>query len=367
MTERSATTGTIEEPHYGYSSISNNMEYFLLAGDVGGTNIRLAIYDTTSDSECNKPIYYREYLNSVYITDSTKTFEDNIIEPFLKNWYEEHSDKKYDCNDPEASGGNISMFSCFAVAGPVEKNCATMTNLKMTHRELCTTTDCEESVILFCGNKIAASNSKMLSVIKTSLVINDFVGQGYGCLDLDLDTEVIELTPNSKAMIDPTGPKFCIGAGTGLGECFLTPNGDGDGSYTCFASEGGHVDFAPRTALQFQLLQYLQDKFKSSEDSRISVERVVSGKGLANVYEFLSLTFPDRIVPKVHEEFLDAGDMQGKVVGVNANVEPSFLRSVLRGNAYHDVGVWCGSGELWDYVYSDGWVVCSGWIDAEEY
>jgi len=300
------------------------MKFFLLAGDVGGTNTRLAIYDTTSDSECTKKIYQKEYLNSAYIKDQDSTFEGDIIEPFLRIWYEEYTGNKYDDsndaenqpqNDDEAGDG-ICMISCFAVAGPVTNNCATMTNLKSTRNENCT--DCSELVIKFCGTKIAGSNHKMLAVIKTALVINDFVGQGYGTLDLDHDTEVIALTPNSKSMIDPNGPKVCIGAGTGLGECFLTPSND---SYNCFPSEGGHVDYAPRTPLQFQLLQYLQKKF--SQDGRISVERVVSGKGLANVYEFLSLTFPERIIPAIHEEFLEAGDMQGRVVGVNANVEPT--------------------------------------------
>jgi len=44
-------------------------------------------------------------------------------------------------------------------------------------------------------------------------------------------------------MLDPSGPKACVGAGTGLGECFLTP--DEYGRYSCFPSEGGHVNGLP--------------------------------------------------------------------------------------------------------------------------
>jgi glucokinase len=62
--------------------------------------------------------------------------------------------------------------------------------------------------------------------------------------------------------------------------------------------------------------KYLKDKF--SHNKRISVERVVSGTGLANVYEFLADEFPNQIEPKVHKEFLQAGDLQGKVVATNA-------------------------------------------------
>ena len=86
--------------------------------------------------------------------------------------------------------------------------------------------------------------------------------------------------------------------------------------YQCFPSEGGHVEYAPRNDLEVRMFQYLSDKFSSKH--RISVERVVSGKGLANVYEFLAQEYPTRIVPSVHTEFLLAQDEQGRVVATNA-------------------------------------------------
>jgi glucokinase len=87
--------------------------------------------------------------------------------------------------------------------------------------------------------------------------------------------------------------------------------------YECFASEGGHVEYAPRNDIEMNMFTYLSNKFSSKD--RISVERVVSGKGLANVYEFLAATHPTRIVPSVHAEFLAAGDEQGRVVSANAS------------------------------------------------
>ena len=62
--------------------------------------------------------------------------------------------------------------------------------------------------------------------------------------------------------------------------------------------------------------KFLKDKF--GHKKRISVERIVSGTGLANVYEFLASEFPSKIDQKVHKEFLDAGDLQGKVVATSA-------------------------------------------------
>jgi glucokinase len=147
------------------------------------------------------------------------------------------------------------------------------------------------------------------------------VQQGYGCLTLQKH-EVKHLFGPDDLCHLPIGPKVCIGAGTGLGECYLTPNdtahnGEEAITYTCFASEGGHVEYAPRNDLEIQMLRYLSDEFGGN--GRISVERVVSGVGLANVYKFLAKTFKDRIVPSVHEEFLKAGDEQGRVVAQAAS------------------------------------------------
>ena len=103
-----------------------------------------------------------------------------------------------------------------------------------------------------------------------------------------------------------------MGAGTGLGECYLTP-AVGTGIYSCFPSEGGHVEYAPRNALESKLWEYLRTKFPTNHH-RISVERIVSGKGLANVYEFLAHEFAKSVDPKIHEAFLQAGDEQGRIV-----------------------------------------------------
>ena len=154
------------------------------------------------------------------------------------------------------------------------------------------------------------------------MIINDFVAQGYGCLTLE-PREVRELTPKSHKMIDWTGPKVCVGAGTGLGQCFLTRDGAG---YACYPSEGGHVEYNPRSDLEIKLRSYLMQKFNCAH--RTSIERVVSGIGLANVYEFLAQEFPDRVDTKVHEEFENAGDMRGKTVSDNA-VEGSICKQAL--------------------------------------
>jgi glucokinase len=110
-------------------------------------------------------------------------------------------------------------------------------------------------------------------------------------------------------------PIACVGAGTGLGECFSTCAEPG-APYETFPSEGGHAEFAPRNDLEMELLTFLKAKFK--QKNRVSVERVISGPGLANVYEFLTTKFPRQVSKEVQAEFVAAGDMQGRVVAQHA-------------------------------------------------
>ena len=78
---------------------------------------------------------------------------------------------------------------------------------------------------------------------------------------------------------DPMGVVAVLGAGTGLGEAILVPTPTGP---RVIASEGGHADLAPRDDLEIDLLRFLL-----ARHGRVSYERVLSGRGLAAVYDFL--------------------------------------------------------------------------------
>jgi len=77
----------------------------------------------------------------------------------------------------------------------------------------------------------------------------------------------------------PVGNQAVISAGTGLGEAGMYWDGT---KHLVFASEGGHADFAPRNELETELLRYLRVRF-----GHVSYERIVSGPGLVNVFNFL--------------------------------------------------------------------------------
>lgn len=144
----------------------------------------------------------------------------------------------------------------------------------------------------------------------------------------------MELVPGSIAKIQENdrcdginGPKVCIGAGTGLGECFLICTSTNPSvRYECFPSEGGHVEYAPSNKLEEELWAHLKQEHGTRDRisgdlvlaDRISVERIASGKGLADVYSFLAGKYPFFVDDKVHEQFKNAGTLQGKVVGDNA-------------------------------------------------
>jgi glucokinase len=72
-----------------------------------------------------------------------------------------------------------------------------------------------------------------------------------------------------------------LAPGTGLGQAYSVLGNDG--RHQPFPSEGGHVEFAPKDDLEFELLNYLRDKLRK----RVSIERVLSGPGIMNIYSFL--------------------------------------------------------------------------------
>lgn len=267
-------------------------EHLCFIADCGGTNSRMQLYsvrDSDLDTVLGRGkcapgtlLYEHEFLNHQY-TDVGRPWTD-IYDDFIKR-------------AEEATGRACTRVEAMAlaVAGPVENNAVEFTNVSPTWS--------------IDGNALAAKLG-----IRHVKLMNDFVANGYGLLTLNeaVDCRVLQAAPKVEG-----APIACVGAGTGLGECFLTSSG-GDDAYSAYPTEGGHTEFAPRNQLEFELLQYLMKKFE--QQHRVSVERVISGKGLANVFEFLCQhnDFKHLVNPAVKKEFDEAGSLQGKVVGVNS-------------------------------------------------
>jgi glucokinase len=199
----------------------------ILAGDVGGTKVHLALYDFTD----GKLSYSRD---KQYPAKEYSGLEE-IVKQFL--------------------GTDKVTAACFGVPGPVRQGRLRLTNLPWT------------------------LDSKELSTnlhIDHLFLINDLEANGYGIAELQPD-QIYTLSEGDASQI---GNRALIAAGTGLGEGLLAWNGR---IHVPYPSEGGHTDFGPRTELEIELLRFLQRKY----NGRISYERVVSGMGLTNIYEFL--------------------------------------------------------------------------------
>ncbi|RFP60674.1 MAG: glucokinase [Limnothrix sp. CACIAM 69d] len=211
----------------------------LLAGDVGGTKTILRLVETDSRTPQAvelQPLYEAQY--------ASRDFTDLVpmVETFLG-----------------ASGLNRRPDrACFGIAGPVAHGTSRLTNL---------------------GWFLEVDRLIQALEIPHVELINDFAAVGYGIPVL----EAADLQVLQPAKADPMAPIGILGAGTGLGEGFLIPTGE-PGRYRAFSTEGGHTDFAPRSALEWELHNYLQERYQID---RVSVERIVSGQGIVGIYQFL--------------------------------------------------------------------------------
>ena len=191
---------------------------YLLTGDIGGTNSRMSFYDAGADCSEDTPLVVKYFRNADHLPEEVRgdpaAFQKYIIKPFLKHCWEEAPDKL-------VARDNCQIVCCLAIAGIVSNNSVILTNL---------------------GNLSVDGSSVQddIEEIVSCRIINDFVAQGYGCLTLKPHEVKVLAGPKTAEQVIklPVGPKVCVGAGTGLGECYLTP--DDDGVYTCFPSEGYH-------------------------------------------------------------------------------------------------------------------------------
>jgi glucokinase len=199
----------------------------ILAGDVGGTKVNLALYDFIDGN-------LRHARDKQYPAKEYSGLEE-IVKEFIV------SEKV--------------TAACFGVPGPVRDGRLRLTNLPWTldSREL-------------------AAHLKIDYVF----LINDLQANGYGIAELGAD-QIYTLSEGDARQI---GNRALISAGTGLGEAFMIWDGR---DYVPYPSEGGHADYAPRNEDEIDLLRFLKQKY----NGRISTERVVSGQGLTNCYEFL--------------------------------------------------------------------------------
>jgi glucokinase len=199
----------------------------ILAGDIGGTNSRLAYFQAQNGhlqlvSERIFPS--REYSEFGEIV--TKFLDDTATRPDV---------------------------ACFGIAGPVHNGRVEVSNLPWVIEQ-----------------------SRLAKEIRlpATLLINDLEANAWGIGALGAQ-DLITLN----RVVPCNGNQAVIAPGTGLGEAGLFWDGS---QHQVFACEGGHADFAPQGDLQIELLRFLASRY-----GHVSYERILSGPGLVNLYRFL--------------------------------------------------------------------------------
>ncbi len=228
----------------------------ILAGDIGGTNARLAAFDT----------------------------EGNRLHCVVEKIYpsKEHGGLPEIVSDFVKTEGIPAQSACFGVAGPVRAGRSKISNLPWTidSREL-------------------ATQLRLRSVG----LINDLEALAYGLEAL----ESKDFVTISEGACDAEGNMTVVSAGSGLGEAGLYWDGF---RHHPFACEGGHTEFAPKNDVEVELLQYLMNKYGHKH---VSYERILSGPGVRNIYEFLHDTGKEEEPAWLKEQLATARDVSATI------------------------------------------------------
>ena len=205
-----------------------------LACDLGGTKVLIAIYEEVNKDSPPKLITKERYLSAEWESIYA------ITKDFLKN----KCKNKY-----------FPKIACFGIAGPIEKNNAKITNLNWEISELKLKND-------FHFEKVE--------------LINDFAVLIYGIPFLK-SNQFKTLQNNTNKNNKFEGYHTIVGAGTGLG---ISRGIISKTKILVLPSEGGHIEFAPKTHDEWELKQWVKSYLNIE---RVSYERIISGEGLSNI------------------------------------------------------------------------------------
>jgi len=240
----------------------------ILAGDVGGTKTHLALF--APGASPRHPQRERRFASHEHAS------LESLVRGFLA----------------EAPGEAVAR-AVFGIAGVVVRNRCETTNLPWH-------VDGAEMSAALGGARV--------------LLLNDLAATAHGLEVLEnADLETLQAGERER------GTRAVLAAGTGLGMVSVSREGD---ERVIQPSEGGHADFAPRTALERELAGWLAERH-----GRASVERVLSGRGLADLYRFLAATSRGSESPGFADAFMAADDPAALVS--EAGLERSCERAEL--------------------------------------
>jgi len=241
----------------------------VLAGDIGGTKSNLACFRGTPDAP--ETVAERSYQNRDFAGLA------EVARRFL------------------AESGLTAATACFGVAGAVVAGASHLPNL---------------------GWQLSETGLARELGLASVRLLNDLEANALGIATLP-PGQFFTLNPGQSLA---GGNRALIAAGTGLGMAMLFNH---DADYRVSASEGGHVDFAPRNEDEVGLLRFL-----AARHGRVSVERVVSGRGLAAIYDFLKdsgMDEPDGLAARLET----AADRAAVIAQAGASGEAAICEKAL--------------------------------------
>jgi glucokinase len=207
---------------------------YVLAGDVGGTHTRLGLFKMKQDQDWLQLVFEK----------SLPSREAESLEELLSAFLKEKT---------AVLLREEIRATCLGVPGPVAAGILRITNLPWS---------------------IDPKAIRKVLCLEAVEIINDMVAHAWGVDDLKRgETETLNVGRNEK------GNRVLVSAGTGLGQSVLFWDGT---RHVPSPSEGGHVEFGPRTRTEEELLGWLARRF-----DHVSYERIVSGPGLHHIYQFL--------------------------------------------------------------------------------
>src|SRR5262245_31647633 len=231
----------------------------ILAGDIGGTSTRLALFEINGGK-----------LAAIAPPQKFHSAEHKGLNEIVAAFV-----------DAQTRAGKAPPIehAAFGIAGPIRDGKVRTSNLPWVVD--------------------AAQLAAQLKVADVHL-LNDLEANAYGIAEL----APADLVTLNEGVEDRNGNEAVISAGTGLGEAGIFFDGK---QLHPFACEGGHGDFAPRNELEIELLRHLQKKLAGTGNGHVSCERVLSGQGLVNIYEFLRDTGRGKEAPEVAAA-MESGD-----------------------------------------------------------
>lgn len=224
----------------------------VLVADIGGTNARFALADCDGETITVREAQNFRAEDFESVRDAASAYLESVKERPKR--------------------------ACFAAAGPVGGDEVVFTNSpwRLRHDEI----------------------TEALS-LREFLIVNDFYALAAGVEHLPGDAFV---TVKNAAGV-PMAPILVIGPGTGFGQALIVPTQTGR---RIIATEGGHVSFAPRTEEEIEIM-----KFIAREHPRVSVERLLSGRGLVNIHRALC-AFADKPRISLQADEITAAALEGK-------------------------------------------------------